>query len=234
MKTASIFFLGALLTASLIGCDGGSSGTDATGGQGGEGGAQGGAGGTGGGTGGETGGTGGTGGSMSALSCPDYCTTVMASCTNDPAAGNFAQYGDTAACEAICATFPIGTVEDKAGNTLGCRTYHAGVAEAMPGTHCPHAGPLGSGACGADECEVFCGIVMAICGDQATPPYASADECMGACGNFQATMFVPYNTTEVDGDSLACRMYHLTVASTSDANKDLHCPHVGAVSDTCQ
>ncbi len=29
------------------------------------------------------------------------------------------------------------------------------------------------------------------------------------------------------GDSLACRMYHLSVASTSSALADIHCPHAG-------
>jgi hypothetical protein len=159
---------------------------------------------------------------------------MEANCKND-AMNSFAQYGDTAACNAVCATFPIGTEADMDGNTLGCRTYHGGApAAGMPGTHCPHAGPLGGGLCGTDECAAFCGIATAICGDHASKPYDSEDACMTACMNFADTTATPYNSTVTDGDSLACRMYHLTVASKSDADKNTHCPHIAAVSDTCK
>lgn len=232
MKMALGLFLGALLAVSMVGCDDGGDGTGGTAGTAGAGGSTGGAGGTGGstgGTGGATGGAGGTGG-MSALSCDKYCTDVQANCTGDNQ-----QYGDADTCKAICATYAIGAEGDMDGNSLGCRTYHGGApAAGMPGTHCPHAGPLGGSVCGADECDDFCTIAVAICGDQASPPYASKDECMTACQNFPGTDMVAYNTAATAGDSLACRMYHLTVASTSDANKTTHCPHIAAVSDTCK
>ncbi len=230
MKTALGLFLGALLAISLAGCDGddgNSGGSGGTGGTAGAGGSTGGAGGTGG----STGGTGGTGG----LSCADYCGSVQAACANDAGAMTFyQQYGDEASCMAVCATFPIGTKDQMDSNTLGCRTYHAGVAAGAPGTHCPHAGPLGGGVCGTDECDNFCSIAIAVCGDHASMPYDGVDACKTACMGFADTTAVPYATNVTDGDSLACRMYHLSVAAVSDANKDTHCAHIAAVSDTCK
>ncbi|MCB9506628.1 MAG: hypothetical protein H6697_03045 [Myxococcales bacterium] len=78
-------------------------------------------------------------------SCEEYCTTVMAACTGDNA-----QYESPEACAATCADMTLGTVDDRANNTVGCRTYHAGVAgESAENatTHCPHAGSDGGGVC---------------------------------------------------------------------------------------
>ncbi|MEZ4294717.1 MAG: hypothetical protein R3B70_07050 [Polyangiaceae bacterium] len=225
MKTKLALFLGTLLALSVAGCDGDGNGTGGTGGAGGE---TGGSGGSTGGTGGSTGGTGGTGTTSNALSCDDYCAAVATNCTADQS-----QYGDDAACKAICAKFPIGTVDEQSGNSLGCRTYHGGTpAAGDPGTHCPHAGPLGGGVCGND-CDNFCDLVDALCSGQASPPYTSKTECMTACAAFPGTGTVPYNSTVTSGNSLACRMYHLTVGSTSASNLETHCPHTAAVSATC-
>ena len=226
MKVLGLF-LGALVAFSLAGCgdDGGSS----TGG-GGTGGATGGTGGATGGTGGATGGTGGaTGGAGGvALTCDDYCAEVEANCTGDNA-----QYPTTEACKGVCATFDPGTLADMSGATLGCHLYHGGApAAGTPATHCPHAGPLGGGACGED-CANFCEIAVAVCGSQGTPPYSDAAACMTACMSFPDTTAVPYNTSVSSGDSLACRMYHLTVAATSAADAATHCPHIAATSTTC-
>lgn len=228
MKRAIGLFLVSVLALSAFGCDGGD-GDTATGG-GGSGGSSGGSGGTGGGTGGggTGGGSGGTGGGMSSLSCADYCGTIQTNCKDANQ-----QYTDEASCMAVCATFPIGTEADKDGNTLGCRTYHAGAAASGAGTHCPHAGPLGGGACGTDECDNFCEIAVAVCGDQMPPPYADKGACMTACMGFVDTMTTPYNTAATAGDTLACRMYHLTVASVDDASKDAHCPHIVEASPVC-
>lgn len=219
MKTGLGLFLGALLALSLAACDGGGDGTGATGGAGGS---AGGSGGTGGGMGGTGGGT---GGSTPAPSCDSYCANIQANCKDANA-----QYGSNDQCMAVCASFPIGTAADMAGNSVGCRTYHGGDPAADDaGTHCPHAGPLGDGVCG-DDCDSFCTIAIAICGGEAAPPYASKDECMTACAGFKGTDEVPYNTAATAGDSLACRMYHLTVAT---GDKATHCPHIAAVSTTC-
>ncbi len=83
------------------------------------------------------------------LSCMSYCTTIMTNCTADNM-----QYADMAECVAYCgrAMWPMGTVGEMTNNTLGCHSYHAGVAGtggAIGATlHCPHAGPSGDGVCG--------------------------------------------------------------------------------------
>jgi hypothetical protein len=56
-------------------------------------------------------------------------------------------YNDMADCEAQCSEWYQGTEGQTAGDTVGCREYHAGAAIGDPMTHCPHAGPGGGGVC---------------------------------------------------------------------------------------
>jgi hypothetical protein len=94
------------------------------------------------GTGGGTGGTGGTGGGTCTpvtVTCADFCAETMSTCMDN--------WPDNVACEADCATWEAGCVEDTDGNTLGCRDYHLGAAAADAATHCPHAGADGGGVC---------------------------------------------------------------------------------------
>jgi hypothetical protein len=154
--------------------------------------------------------------------CDTYCAMIAASCT-----GQNQQYASTATCLATCAALPPGMPADLTGNSVGCRTYHATAAKMDPDTHCVHAGPSGDGVCG-DPCESFCTIVQAACtGGSAV--YPTAKECM-----FECTMFPnsePYDASDTAGDSLACRLYHATVASQDPVT---HCPHVTEASATCK
>ncbi len=154
--------------------------------------------------------------------CTDYCAAVMSACT-----GGNAQYFSQQACLESCSSLPDGLASDTGGNTVGCRTYHAGVAMGAPAAHCPHAGPGGAGVCGAD-CEGFCAIALGACtgGNQV---YASLAACLSECGNFPTSP--PYNASVTSGDSFACRMYHLTAASVDPAG---HCSHIPEASPTCQ
>ncbi len=173
---------------------------------------------------GATGGTGGTGGAGPAT-CASYCTTIMAACTM----GN-AQYANQAACELECGAFEQGAPGAVADNNLECRAYHAGVAATTdPEVHCVHAGPLGSGpaamvGCGAMACTAFCNIAEEVCGMEATYSFAMGgfDQCNTACQGF--TNDVDFNMGEVDGETLACRMYHLSAAASGDAA--VHCGHL--------
>src|SRR4051812_35015453 len=75
------------------------------------------------------------------LGCETYCTEIQANCT-----GANAQYPDTAHCFATCMSFTVGTGQttDMSGNTLECRTFHAGTPSiTTPATHCVYAGPGG-------------------------------------------------------------------------------------------
>lgn len=153
--------------------------------------------------------------------CTAYCNTIETNCT-----GNNDQYVSIEACLASCAGLPDGAAADTSGNTVGCRTYHAGAAMGSPAVHCPHAGPGGAGACG-NNCDGFCTIALAVC----TGPnqvYASLNQCMTECAGFPTSP--PYSTAVTSGDSFACRLYHLTAASVDPAG---HCSHIPAGSPVC-
>lgn len=151
--------------------------------------------------------------------CAAYCTSIQANC-----AGAVQQYTAEATCLAACEAFPTGTAADTAGNTLGCRTYHAGAAAAGPDVHCVHAGPGGAGACG-DNCAGFCAIAL----DSCTAAYADSAACMTDCALFADTE--DFDTSDTSGNTLACRLYHLSAATTTP---DPHCGHIESVSPTCQ
>lgn len=159
-----------------------------------------------------------TTGGAADVTCADYCTAITANCT----AAN-AQYSAMDTCMGSCKAFDVGTAADMAGNTLGCRLYHAGAAKADPATHCTHAGPGGAGVCGAD-CDGFCAIAADAC------PGTFADDaaCQAACAMYDATE--SYDASDVAGDTLACRLYHLTVATTLPAD---HCAHILPDSAPC-
>jgi hypothetical protein len=152
------------------------------------------------------------------LDCNTYCGNVMTNCT----AAN-AQYGAMDQCVASCAHFPLGGLADTSGNTLGCRIYHANNAAMAPDVHCVHAGPSGGGHCGM-PCDGFCSLVVAECPMQ----YSSASNCATTCAGLAAMPAYTANVT--GGDSLSCRIYHATAASTDPAT---HCPHTAMVSPVC-
>jgi hypothetical protein len=176
------------------------------------------------GDGGAGGGTTGQGGGT-AYDCASYCADVMEAC-----ADGLAQYPNAESCEASCAAFEVGEFQDT-GNTLGCRAYHATAALDSPEVHCPHAGPLGTGACSADAtspCEAFCAIAEEICPGS----YDSVAACEKVCAGYTAGDYNAGQGTEPADDSLACRMYHLSVAAI-EGNAEVHCPHIVGDSPTC-
>jgi len=153
--------------------------------------------------------------------CPEYCGLIQDVCTADRA-----QYPSEAICLGVCAGLPPGSAEDQLGNSAGCRRFQAVQAAEAPDTFCGAAGPTGDGVCGA-QCESFCGLAQALCtGDQAQWP--DVPSCIADCMQFP--MDVPYDASVVNGDSYACRTYHLTVAALDPG---VHCPHIGLDSPVC-
>jgi hypothetical protein len=154
--------------------------------------------------------------------CESYCTSIMDNCT----AAN-QQFSSMAQCMTSCATYPVGDPADTSGNTLGCRTYHAGTpAMTAPDMHCRHAGPGGNGACG-DDCAGFCTLVLGSCTGDNAQYGGDMSTCMTACAGFSKT--ATYSSSQTMGDTFACRLYHATVAS----ERADHCPHTAAVSSAC-
>jgi hypothetical protein len=158
--------------------------------------------------------------------CADYCAAIMGACT-----GANAQYSSMAACMGSCAAFPVGTAGQVTMNTLQCRAYHTTAAVGDPGLHCVHAGPGGGGTafCGTN-CEGFCAIAASAC-TGGNEQWADTAACMTDCAMFPDTE--PYDTSDTGGDSLACRLYHLTVASEGMMSANTHCDHIALVSTTC-
>jgi hypothetical protein len=111
---------------------------------------------------------------------------------------------------------------------LPCRRYHAQVARGSTGTsideHCIHA-LFGDGACGT-TCETYCALGEAICPDMFDT------NCMTDCAN---KIPAPINYKVINNHDLVCRIYHMSVASQSDALNAAHCPHATVMStpDTC-
>ncbi|HEX2735943.1 MAG TPA: hypothetical protein VHM70_30290 [Polyangiaceae bacterium] len=149
-------------------------------------------------------------------SCERYCETLMQACDSD-ADKTYAVYDSSLSCLAQCAVFAPGVAGDQSGNSLACRFSHAELALAFPGERqfeCPAAGPGGDGVCGSN-CESYCMLMAAICPEQDQGP-----NCLDACSS------VPdlggFDVSEIEGNSLQCRFYHLGVATVSAR---LHCVH---------
>lgn len=166
---------------------------------------------------------GGTPDSQAQLSCASYCGTITTNCT-----GANQMYMGMDSCMSTCMQFPVGAAADVGGNTLGCRTYHAGAAASDPNTHCRHAGPGGADVCGAN-CEGFCKLVLGACTDANQQYGGDMGMCMTACATFATDP--PYDYSVQMGNSFACRLYHATQAS---ADPGTHCGHTAVVSDTCK
>lgn len=153
--------------------------------------------------------------------CSDYCGLIGDHCEDE-----FAQYGGDSLCESTCAGMPPGSPGDELGNSATCRTFHAVLAARTPETHCPHAGPAGAGTCGAN-CESFCTLALNLCeGDLSV--YVSAEECIEECEGFEPEPL--YSADVPDGDTFACRVRHLTLASLQP---EVHCSHLGPDSPVC-
>jgi hypothetical protein len=69
-------------------------------------------------------------------------------------------------------------------------------------------------------------LVMGAC-TGTNKQYADTPACMSACGTWPATNA----TTITSGNSVFCRFYHASVASTSATNAASHCPHAGPSQD---
>ena len=188
------------------------------------------------------------------LSCEVYCTQVMANCTStafppdksDPDAGN-QQYVTKRGCLNECAKTPVGDINDKAGDTVGCRQYHSGAAKLDPKLHCPHAGPSGGGVCSGGDggvearCFTMCARALSLCTVEAGVPagdvaFASVADCTSKCSIGNTYKFDPTKSELlINGDNLNCRQYHLEAAYENPPDTALtHCAHLKPDSGPCQ
>jgi hypothetical protein len=125
----------------------------------------------------------------------------------------------------ICASFALGTANDSTEATtatVGCRTYHAGVAlnttdAVAKADHCWHAGPSGGKQCGS-PCTAYCALMMQSCNATANQPFADTAMCMAACSLYDPAG----NESTVSGANLWCKIYHATASFGGDKS---HCTH---------
>jgi hypothetical protein len=168
-------------------------------------------------------GTGGAGGSAAAEIplCERYCNTVAAACTDENE-----QYASIGACLAVCALLDPGAAGAFMGNNVECRLARAQLAQATgePASYCFSAGPGGAGVCGSD-CEGFCAVMAQTC-----TLMGAFEDCLPQCARVpdlsKRAEQVTYNTSVQTGDSLQCRLYHVTAATLDSVT---HCSHAAGV-----
>ncbi|MBA3545888.1 MAG: hypothetical protein H0T76_05340 [Nannocystis sp.] len=151
------------------------------------------------------------------LSCENYCGLYTTGCAD------FKEYDNNEACLAQCKQWPPGEANATAGDTLGCRLYHVGVANTSePAVHCPHAGPNGAATCveaGAPTCDAYCTQYFASCTADLDLYAGDMAGCMTQCAAWW-----PGTMGDAGGDSVGCRLYH---AGAAMADAATHCPHAG-------
>lgn len=150
------------------------------------------------------------------LTCENYCALYATGCAD------FSEYANDQDCLSQCKQWPPGIAGETAGDSLGCRLYHVGVANTTdPDVHCPHSGPTGDGVCVAKDaplCQDYCDTYLKNCTDKLNL-YIDAADCLAQCGEWY-----PGTYADTTGDTVGCRLYHAGVAM-ADANT--HCPHAG-------
>jgi hypothetical protein len=145
--------------------------------------------------------------------CKSYCETVMDVCQ-----GANAVYTTVELCLGVCALLEPGDELEPVGNTLACRLQEAKSAEREPADHCRFLGPGGGGKCGSD-CEAYCDLFPQVCPDDVE--YTTRASCLKACSGLtdQERFDV---VKDHDGDSIECRLVHLSSATVKPAE---HCAH---------
>jgi hypothetical protein len=154
--------------------------------------------------------------------CRDYCDTLAANCT-----GENQQYASPLACLAVCELLEPGTPGVTSGNNVQCRLSLADLAASTgePGESCYAAGPGGAGMCGSD-CEGFCTMMTKKCTELGTQA-----QCLQACAAVPDLSRPPtnqrYDSSLQTGNSLQCRLFHVSAASIEPAT---HCAHAAGQS----
>lgn len=161
--------------------------------------------------------------------CAQYCDVVTEACAEQ----GHPQYPSREACLAYCeqsAGLPAGTLDDTAGNTIGCRIYHATVASATtPEEHCTHSGPTGADVCGT-WCENYCFLAMRNCRD-ANRLFPSAEECLEQCAPVPDDGEPGAET----GNTIQCRIFRLGLAGEDPPDSaNVHCAEGSLHSTVCQ
>src|SRR6187399_870089 len=152
--------------------------------------------------------------------CAEYCRTVMDTCPE-----NYATYEN---CLGVCEQLPPGDFNEPGGNTVACRLNAAHAASHVDPLEreqmCQAAGPGGNGACGTN-CESYCWLAERVCGEV----LASLRDCQATCealGDSERFSVGNSPGAELDhsGDTVQCRLVHLSSAAADSQLAEVHCP----------
>jgi hypothetical protein len=152
--------------------------------------------------------------------CIEYCETVAKACK-----GDHELYSTNDACLGTCDKLAPGDDLEPIGNTVACRKKEAQLAitTSEPQAHCQAAGPGGAPSCGKN-CESWCTLMQRTCPSD----YRLMPDCMRACaalkdrGSFDLRV-------DHDGDTIQCRIEHVSNATGSPTAPATHCGHAALV-----
>ncbi len=144
-------------------------------------------------------------GDSSRTECSDFCLVATSACN-----GHLNVYENFDQCVAVCAaTAPGRKGSTETTNTISCRTAHAFNALLVNARdHCPHAGPLGAGVCGAGgNCEAYCALAKVACPDGFASHYLDDDDCADQCANLDGADSGEYSvdSAQEGGNTVQCR-----------------------------
>lgn len=159
--------------------------------------------------------------------CTTYCNTVQANCS-----GPFSVYASMDTCLGVCARLEVagkaGVAGDQTGNTVQCRLSQALSAKSTGerSQYCPAAGPGGSHICGTD-CEGYCVLMKETCPNQfaAAQFNDSLAYCLTTACPSIPTLDAGFTVDQESGNTLNCRLYHVSAANADAQTPGIHCPH---------
>lgn len=159
--------------------------------------------------------------------CTGYCNAVLANCN-----GPFSVYASIDTCLGVCAKLEAagkaGTTGDQTGNTVQCRLSQALSAKSTGerSQYCPAAGPGGSHICGTD-CEGYCVLMRETCPNQfaAAQFNGSLAYCLTTACPSIPTLDAGFNVAQESGNTINCRLYHVSAANADTQTPGIHCPH---------
>ncbi|HEU4579892.1 MAG TPA: hypothetical protein VFS67_16645 [Polyangiaceae bacterium] len=163
--------------------------------------------------------------------CSEYCELVGQRCQ-----GDYKVYDYPEQCMAVCqhmdpGGLSLGASDNK--NTVTCRIEKLRQTEfdARPEQNCPQVGPGGAGYCG-DDCDSFCALRQQVCSGVEGQTYE--DDLLDPAKCKSNCLAVPKLSTfdaarDQKGDSLQCRLVHVSEAAVSAQKAATHCLHTQTV-----
>lgn len=159
--------------------------------------------------------------------CTTYCNTVMDSCT-----GDLSVYASPETCFGVCDRLiqagKRGTPGVIGENTVQCRLAEARNAKSTgePSAYCFAAGPGGGNVCGTN-CEGYCLLLKQTCPNEFSGPQfnGSLEYCLRTACPAIPTLDAGYNASQESGNTINCRLYHVSAANADSQAPGVHCPH---------